>query len=171
VKRAIALEDGPTILMGHSYGGVLITEAGNDPNWSRASSIFPLRSARRSTNACRSIRANDLMTRLRRPTLSPNWSAEQKSYQLKSSFERYPRPRRTPALRADGHTEPSGELLSCHRAVAVKSVATMSWFRLTQDEKQKDLELALSLATSHPELFRSGMSITLLIFKSDSASL
>jgi pimeloyl-ACP methyl ester carboxylesterase len=31
VKRAIALEDGPVILVGHSYGGVVITEAGNDP--------------------------------------------------------------------------------------------------------------------------------------------
>jgi pimeloyl-ACP methyl ester carboxylesterase len=31
VKRAIALEDGPTVLVGHSYGGVVITEAGNDP--------------------------------------------------------------------------------------------------------------------------------------------
>ena len=27
-----------------------------------------------------------------------------------------------------------------------------SWFRLTQDEKQKDFELALSLATNHPAL-------------------
>jgi pimeloyl-ACP methyl ester carboxylesterase len=31
VKRAIALETGPTVLVGHSYGGVVITEAGNDP--------------------------------------------------------------------------------------------------------------------------------------------
>jgi pimeloyl-ACP methyl ester carboxylesterase len=31
VKRAIALEDGPIILVGHSYGGVVITEAGNEP--------------------------------------------------------------------------------------------------------------------------------------------
>src|SRR5260370_42313458 len=31
VKRALALEDGPTVLVGHSYGGVVITEAGNDP--------------------------------------------------------------------------------------------------------------------------------------------
>jgi pimeloyl-ACP methyl ester carboxylesterase len=31
VKRAIALEDGPIILVGHSYGGVVITEAGDDP--------------------------------------------------------------------------------------------------------------------------------------------
>lgn len=31
VKRAIALEDGPTVLVGHSYGGVVVTEAGNDP--------------------------------------------------------------------------------------------------------------------------------------------
>src|SRR6201982_3147619 len=31
VKRALALEDAPTFLAGHSYGGVVITEAGNDP--------------------------------------------------------------------------------------------------------------------------------------------
>src|SRR5271168_3669023 len=30
-KRAIALQDGPCILVGHSYGGAIITEAGNDP--------------------------------------------------------------------------------------------------------------------------------------------
>jgi len=29
-KRAIALQDGPVLLVGHSYGGVVITEAGND---------------------------------------------------------------------------------------------------------------------------------------------
>ena len=31
VKRAIALEDGPAVLVGHSYGGAVITEAGVDP--------------------------------------------------------------------------------------------------------------------------------------------
>src|SRR6201993_1027837 len=30
-KRAIAALDGPVLLVGHSYGGVVITEAGNDP--------------------------------------------------------------------------------------------------------------------------------------------
>jgi pimeloyl-ACP methyl ester carboxylesterase len=30
-KRAIAAQDGPTVLVGHSYGGVVIAEAGNDP--------------------------------------------------------------------------------------------------------------------------------------------
>src|SRR6266436_3139755 len=40
--------------------------------------------------------------------------------------------------------------------VALKSVATMSWFRLAQDEKQNDFGLALSLATNHPELFEVG---------------
>jgi len=30
VKRAIVLEDGPIVLVGHSYGGVVITEAGDD---------------------------------------------------------------------------------------------------------------------------------------------
>jgi pimeloyl-ACP methyl ester carboxylesterase len=29
--RAIAAQDGPVLLVGHSYGGVVITEAGNDP--------------------------------------------------------------------------------------------------------------------------------------------
>src|SRR5712672_61623 len=31
-KRALAAQGGPAILVGHSYGGVVITEAGNDPN-------------------------------------------------------------------------------------------------------------------------------------------
>lgn len=30
-KRAIALMEGPVLLVGHSYGGMVITEAGNDP--------------------------------------------------------------------------------------------------------------------------------------------
>jgi pimeloyl-ACP methyl ester carboxylesterase len=30
-KRVIALQNGPVILVGHSYAGVVITEAGNDP--------------------------------------------------------------------------------------------------------------------------------------------
>ena len=29
--RAVSAQDGPVILVGHSYGGVVITEAGNDP--------------------------------------------------------------------------------------------------------------------------------------------
>src|SRR3989440_2090769 len=29
-KRTLAAQDGPTILVGHSYGGAVITEAGND---------------------------------------------------------------------------------------------------------------------------------------------
>src|SRR5436190_10124640 len=30
-KRVIATQNGPLILVGHSYGGAVITEAGNDP--------------------------------------------------------------------------------------------------------------------------------------------
>ena len=30
-KRTLAAQNGPVILVGHSYGGVVITEAGNDP--------------------------------------------------------------------------------------------------------------------------------------------
>ena len=31
-KRAISAVNGPVVLVGHSYGGVVVTEAGNDPN-------------------------------------------------------------------------------------------------------------------------------------------
>jgi pimeloyl-ACP methyl ester carboxylesterase len=31
VHRVIAMQDGPVVLVGHSYGGAVITEAGNDP--------------------------------------------------------------------------------------------------------------------------------------------
>jgi pimeloyl-ACP methyl ester carboxylesterase len=30
-KRTLAMQNGPVVLVGHSYGGVVITEAGNDP--------------------------------------------------------------------------------------------------------------------------------------------
>jgi pimeloyl-ACP methyl ester carboxylesterase len=30
-RRTLAAQNGPTILVGHSYGGAVITEAGNDP--------------------------------------------------------------------------------------------------------------------------------------------
>jgi pimeloyl-ACP methyl ester carboxylesterase len=32
VNRVLAMQDGPTILVGHSYGGAIITDAGNDPH-------------------------------------------------------------------------------------------------------------------------------------------
>src|ERR1700731_3807094 len=31
VKRVMAMQDGPTILVGHSYGGAIITDVGDDP--------------------------------------------------------------------------------------------------------------------------------------------
>ena len=34
-KRILVVQDGPAILVGHSYGGAVITEAGNDPKGSR----------------------------------------------------------------------------------------------------------------------------------------
>jgi NADPH:quinone reductase-like Zn-dependent oxidoreductase len=37
--------------------------------------------------------------------------------------------------------------------LALKSVSIMSWFRLPENDKREDFELALSLATNHPELF------------------
>ncbi|QNI35118.1 alpha/beta hydrolase [Alloacidobacterium dinghuense] len=32
VKRVLAMQDGPCVLVGHSYGGAVITEAGTDPS-------------------------------------------------------------------------------------------------------------------------------------------
>jgi pimeloyl-ACP methyl ester carboxylesterase len=32
VRRIVAMQNGPSILVGHSYGGAVITEAGNDPS-------------------------------------------------------------------------------------------------------------------------------------------
>jgi NADPH2:quinone reductase len=37
--------------------------------------------------------------------------------------------------------------------ITLKRASIMSWFRLSQDEKQADFALALSLAKNHPELF------------------
>jgi len=34
-RRMIAAQDGPVVLVGHSYGGAVITEAGNDPKVAR----------------------------------------------------------------------------------------------------------------------------------------
>src|SRR5260221_7790710 len=34
-KRVIAAQDGPVILVGHSYGGAVVTEAGTDPKVAR----------------------------------------------------------------------------------------------------------------------------------------
>lgn len=31
VKRLLAMQDGPVVLVGHSYGGVIVTQAGSDP--------------------------------------------------------------------------------------------------------------------------------------------
>lgn len=31
-RRALAMQDGPTVLVGHSYAGIVISEAGVDPN-------------------------------------------------------------------------------------------------------------------------------------------
>lgn len=40
-----------------------------------------------------------------------------------------------------------------HNNLVLRSVSVLSWFRLSEDEKRQDFELALSLATHHPELF------------------
>jgi NADPH2:quinone reductase len=38
-------------------------------------------------------------------------------------------------------------------SLTLKSASIMSWFRLPEDEKRQDFELALNLATNHPQLF------------------
>ena len=46
-RRAIAAQDGPVILVGHSYGGVVITEAGNRPEGEGAGLYRRLRARQR----------------------------------------------------------------------------------------------------------------------------
>jgi pimeloyl-ACP methyl ester carboxylesterase len=36
VKRIVDAQGGPVVLVGHSYGGAVITEAGTDPTWRRS---------------------------------------------------------------------------------------------------------------------------------------
>ena len=50
-KRAIAAQSGPVILVGHSYGGAVITEAGNDPKVAGLVYIAPL--PRTKASPCR----------------------------------------------------------------------------------------------------------------------
>jgi pimeloyl-ACP methyl ester carboxylesterase len=45
-KRAITAQNGPVILVGHSYGGAVITEAGNDQRWRGWFISLPLRSTK-----------------------------------------------------------------------------------------------------------------------------
>src|SRR6266436_395278 len=57
-KAAIDAMDGPVVIVGHSYGGSIITEAGNDPKVSALVYIAPSRSmtvraVRRSNRPCR----------------------------------------------------------------------------------------------------------------------
>jgi pimeloyl-ACP methyl ester carboxylesterase len=42
-RRIIDAQDEPVILVGHSYGGAVITEAGNDPNVASSTSRRSLR--------------------------------------------------------------------------------------------------------------------------------
>ena len=53
-KRIIERQDGPCVLVGHSYGGSVITEAGTDPKWQHWSTSPPTpppRARRRPTTA------------------------------------------------------------------------------------------------------------------------
>ena len=52
-KPVIDAQDKPVILVGHSYGGVVITEAGNDPKVAGAGLHRRLRSRRRRVGAAR----------------------------------------------------------------------------------------------------------------------
>src|SRR3954447_18748538 len=57
-KRILDRQDGPAILVGHSYGGAIITEAGNDPmsrGWS-TSPLTPLTPAKPRLGTARSFR-------------------------------------------------------------------------------------------------------------------
>src|SRR6202162_4909842 len=40
-RRVLALQDGPTVLVGHSFAGTIISEAGNDPKVSALVHVAP----------------------------------------------------------------------------------------------------------------------------------
>jgi len=50
-KLVLGMQDRPTILVGHSYGGAVMTEAGNDPKVSGL--VTSARSRPTSANRCR----------------------------------------------------------------------------------------------------------------------
>src|SRR6202166_551893 len=76
VKRALALEDGPTVLVGHSYGGVVITEAGNDPNVSAL--VYIAAFALDEGESCASIEtAVPQASKAFKPDSNGNWWIEQ----------------------------------------------------------------------------------------------
>jgi NADPH:quinone reductase-like Zn-dependent oxidoreductase len=49
--------------------------------------------------------------------------------------------------------------------VALKSVLITSWFRLSEEEKQRDFELTLNLSKNHPELFEVSHEYELVDFQ------
>ena len=71
-KMIIGQQSEPVILVGHSYGGAVITEAGNDPEWRRSSTSQPscrTRARRRSAHRnlpARRAEHGDAICRLRR---------------------------------------------------------------------------------------------------------
>ncbi len=88
-RRIIDAQDGPVVLVGHSYGGAVITEAGTDPKVAAlvyiaavapdegesANTILPIRrtnqSCRRKTASCSRIGRS--FPRRSTPTSSPSW--------------------------------------------------------------------------------------------------
>src|SRR5258706_6166815 len=56
LKRELAVHDGPVVLVGHSYGGVVVTEAGNDPQVKAPLSVAPV--APDAGETARSLRAS-----------------------------------------------------------------------------------------------------------------
>jgi pimeloyl-ACP methyl ester carboxylesterase len=61
VKRILALQDGPSILVAHSYGGAVITEAGSGPSVAGLVYIaahMPARKSQRTESASRASSPN-----------------------------------------------------------------------------------------------------------------
>jgi len=104
-KRVIAQQNGPVVLVGHSYGGAVITEAGNDPKVTRLvyiaafapdkvspsprSSRIPCR-VRPSRRSCRRRTAICLSTAQSSPPPSrPTWARRRpSSWPTRSSLGR-----------------------------------------------------------------------------------
>ena len=75
-KAAIDAMDGPVVLVGHSYGGSIITEAGNDPNV--AALVYIAAFALDEGESCASIeQAVPQASKAFKPDSSGNWWIEQ----------------------------------------------------------------------------------------------
>ena len=103
-KRVLALQDGPTVLVGHSYAGMVISETGNDP---KVSSLVYV--AARAPDAGEDYPSLGISLAICRPTRRARSTPYRAAFPISCSRQR---PRRRPgttsrhSMRCRGTTRP-----------------------------------------------------------------